>query len=268
MTTLTETAAWRALADHAAQLRDTTLRDLFAADPTRGTTLTAETAGLLLDYSKHRVTTETMRLLVALAEQAELPARTRAMFNGEKINITEGRAVLHTALRAPRSAEVLVDGQNVVPEVHAVLERMAACAEHIRAGTWLGHTGKPIKNIVNIGIGGSDLGPVMAYEALRHYSRRDLTFRFVSNVDGSDFAEVARELDPAETLCIVASKTFTTQETMTNARTARDWVLAALTDEAAVARHFVAPMPSRSANLGSIPPTCSASGIGSVAATV
>jgi len=202
--------------------------------------LTLEVAGLYLDYSKHRITDETIRLLVALAAECDLPSRIEAMFRGEKINVTEGRAVLHVALRAPRDATIPVDGVNVVPEVHAVLDRMTNFAERVRSGAWHGHTGKGIRNVINIGIGGSDLGPVMAYEALKHYSRRDLTFRFVSNVDGTDFAEVARDLDAAETLVVVSSKTFTTLETMTNARTARAWLLETLKEERAIASHCVA----------------------------
>jgi glucose-6-phosphate isomerase len=240
MTALTQLPEWRALETHYRAIRDVHLRRLFADDPGRGERLTAEAAGLFFDYAKNRITDETLRLLIALAEACDLRARIDAMFRGERINATENRAVLHVALRAPRDAVILVDGVNVVPEVHAVLDRMAAFAEQVRSGRWTGFTGKPIRNIVNIGIGGSDLGPVMAYEALRHYSDRNLTVRFVSNVDGSDFAEATRDLDPAETLFIVASKTFTTLETMTNARTARAWALAALGDEAAVARHFVA----------------------------
>jgi glucose-6-phosphate isomerase len=240
MTVLTHRPEWRALEMHYQAIRDVHLRRLFADDPGRGERLTAEAAGLFFDYAKNRITDETLRLLIALAEACDLRARIDAMFRGERINATENRAVLHVALRAPRDAVILVDGVNVVPEVHAVLDRMAAFAEQVRSGRWTGFTGKPIRNIVNIGIGGSDLGPVMAYEALRHYSDRSLTFRFVSNVDGSDFAEATRDLDPAETLFIVASKTFTTLETMTNAHTARAWALAALGDEAAVARHFVA----------------------------
>ncbi len=240
MTVLTHRPEWRALETHYQAIRDVHLRRLFADDPGRGERLTAEAAGLFFDYAKNRITDETLRLLIALAEACDLRARIDAMFRGERINATENRAVLHVALRAPRGAVILVDGANVVPEVHAVLDRMAAFAEQVRSGRWTGFTGKPIRNIVNIGIGGSDLGPVMAYEALRHYSDRNLTVRFVSNVDGSDFAEATRDLDPAETLFIVASKTFTTLETMTNARTARAWALAALGDEAAVARHFVA----------------------------
>ncbi|ABQ92691.1 glucose-6-phosphate isomerase [Roseiflexus sp. RS-1] len=240
MTVLTHRPEWRALETHYHAICNVHLRQLFAEDPGRGERLTAEAAGLFFDYAKNRITDETLRLLIALAEACDLRARIDAMFRGERINATENRAVLHVALRAPRGAVILVDGANVVPEVHAVLDRMAAFAEQVRSGRWTGFTGKPIRNIVNIGIGGSDLGPVMAYEALRYYSDRNLTVRFVSNVDGSDFAEATRDLDPAETLFIVASKTFTTLETMTNARTARAWALAALGDEAAVARHFVA----------------------------
>jgi len=240
MTALTQLPEWRALETHYRAIRDVHLRRLFADDPGRGERLTAEAAGLFFDYAKNRITDETLRLLIALAEACDLRARIDAMFRGERINATENRAVLHVALRAPRGAVILVDGANVVSEVHEVLDRMAAFAEQVRSGRWTGFTGKPIRTIVNIGIGGSDLGPVMAYEALRYYSDRNLTVRFVSNVDGSDFAEATRDLDPAETLFIVASKTFTTLETMTNARTARAWALAALGDEAAVARHFVA----------------------------
>ena len=237
---LTARPSWRALTAHHAAIAGTTLRELFAADPARGERLNVEAVGLYLDYSKHRVTDETLQLLLALAEESGLRGRIEAMFGGQKINITEDRAVLHVALRAPRDATFTVDGENVVPAVHEVLDRMSAFADRVRSGAWTGHTGKRIRNIVNIGIGGSDLGPVMAYEALRHYSDRALTCRFVSNVDDTDFAEATRDLDPAETLFIVASKTFTTLETMTNARTARDWTLAALGDEAAIARHFVA----------------------------
>ncbi|WP_263351166.1 glucose-6-phosphate isomerase [Acidicapsa acidisoli] len=240
ITPLKQLPAWQALEAHAESLRGTHLRQLFADDPTRGERLNAEAAGIFLDYSKHRITDETLKLFLQLAEQAGLRKHIDAMFHGDKINITENRAVLHTALRAPRTASIVVDGENVVPEVHAVLDKMAAFADSIRSGAWTGHTGKPIRNIVNIGIGGSDLGPVMAYEALRHYSDRDLTFRFVSNVDGTDFAEATHDLDPEETLFIVASKTFTTLETMTNAHTARVWSLAKLHEHAAVAKHFVA----------------------------
>ena len=237
---LTTRPAWKALEAHAAAAGQRHLRELFAADPSRGERLTLEAAGLYLDYSKQRVTDQTLALLMQLAAESGLRDRIDAMFRGDRINVTEKRAVLHVALRAPRGQPVVVDGVDVGPWVHDVLDRMAAFADRVRGGAWLGHGGKPIRNVVNIGIGGSDLGPVMAYEALRHYSRRDLLFRFVSNVDGTDFAEAVLDLDPAETLFIVASKTFTTQETMTNARTARDWVLATLHDPAAVARHFVA----------------------------
>jgi glucose-6-phosphate isomerase len=240
-TPLRELAAWQQLERHHADVRDAHLRDLFASDPERGTRLTAEGAGLLLDYSKHRVTDETLQLLRALAEERGLTDRIEAMFSGERINSTEGRAVLHTALRAPRDASIEVDGRNVVPDVHEVLDRMAEFTDRVRSGEWRGHTGKPIRSVVNIGIGGSDLGPVMAYEALRHYTDRNLAVRFVSNVDGTDFAEAVRDLDPEETLFIVSSKTFTTLETMTNAQTARAWALEGLGgDEAAIARHFVA----------------------------
>ena len=237
---LTQRPAWQALSTHYPKIKDRQLRQLFADDPDRGERLTVEAVGLYLDYSKNRVTDETLRLLLALAEECRLRARIEAMFHGEKINLTENRAVLHTALRAPRTARILVDGNNVVPEVHAVLDRMAAFADRVRAGQWLGHTGKRIRNIVNIGIGGSDLGPVMTYEALRHFSQRDLTFRFIANVDGTDFAESTRDLVADETLFIVSSKTFTTQETMTNALSARQWLLAALHDEQAIEKHFVA----------------------------
>jgi glucose-6-phosphate isomerase len=231
---------WTALAEHHAKIKDVHLRTLFAEDPRRGERLTAEGAGLYLDYSKHRITDETLRLLLALAEAVGLRGRIDAMFRGDKINVTENRAVLHVALRAPSGQSIVVDGVNVVPEVHAVLDKMSAFAEQVRSGAWTGHTGKRIRNVINIGIGGSDLGPVMAYEALRHYSERSMTFRFVSNVDGTDFAEATRDLDPAETLFIISSKTFTTLETMTNAHTARDWALKSLGDDKAVAKHFVA----------------------------
>ena len=240
MTALTQQPAWKALEQHYLQIKDTHLRQLFAENPRRGEQLTAEGAGLFLDYSKNRVTDETLLLLLELADETGVAKKRDAMFAGEKINVTEGRAVLHTALRMPKGSIVMVDGVNVVPEVHEVLDKMAAFAEQIRAGSWLGHTGKPIKNIVNIGIGGSDLGPVMAYEALKFYSQRDLTVRFVSNVDGTDLVEKTRDLDPAETLFIVSSKTFTTQETMANATSARAWLLDTLKDDKAVARHFVA----------------------------
>ena len=237
----TQRRAWKALAAHQQQIRDKHLRDLFAADPGRGTRLTAEAAGLYLDYSKNRITDETLKLLVRLAEESGLRGAIDAMFRGDKINVTEGRAVLHVALRAPRESIIMVDGTNVVPEVHAVLDRMSAFAVRVRNGDWKGHTGKRIRTVINIGIGGSDLGPVMAYEALRHYSDRSLAFRFVSNVDGTDFVEATRDLDPEETLFIVSSKTFTTLETMTNAGSAREWTLRAMEgDTTAVARHFVA----------------------------
>jgi glucose-6-phosphate isomerase len=237
----TDLPAWKALAAHFPSLRDRHLRGLFRDDPGRGERLTAEAGGLFLDYSKNRVTDETLRLLVRLAEESGLAGRIDAMFRGEKINVTEGRAVLHVALRAPRGTTIEIDGRNVVPDVHEVLGRMAGFAERVRSGAWTGATRRPIRNVVNVGIGGSDLGPVMAYEALRHYSDRELTFRFVSNVDATDFAEAVRDLDPAETLFIVSSKTFTTLETMTNARTARAWLVAGLGgDERAVASHFVA----------------------------
>jgi glucose-6-phosphate isomerase len=234
-------AAWPALASHAKSISQVHLRQLFSDDPKRGQRMALEAAGLYLDYSKNRVTDETIRLLLELAEQSGLRGRIDAMFRGDKINITEKRAVLHVALRAPKSATILVDGKNVVPEVHSVLEKMAAFADRVRSGAWKGHTGRRIRNVVNIGIGGSDLGPVMAYEALKHYSDRTLTCRFISNIDGTDFAEAVRDLDPSETLFIVSSKTFTTLETMTNARTARAWSLAGLGgDESSVAKHFVA----------------------------
>jgi glucose-6-phosphate isomerase len=241
MPPITETPEWRALDAHFSELRDVHLRDLFDADPDRGTSLTAEHDGLYLDYSKNRLTSETLRLLVALADRARLRDRIDAMFRGEKINVTEDRAVLHVALRAPEGAVIEVDGENVVPGVHAVLRKMADFADRVRSGQWTGHTGKRIRNVINIGIGGSDLGPHMAYDALRDFSQRDMTFRFVSNVDGTDFWESTHDLDPAETLFIVSSKTFTTLETLTNAHTARDWSLAGLGgDESAVAKHFVA----------------------------
>ena len=233
--------AWQALEAHYEQMSKVHLRQLFAEDPQRGEKMALETEGLYFDYSKNRITAETLALLLQLAAESGLRERIDAMFRGEKINVTEKRAVLHVALRAPRSASIVVDGKNVMPEVHAVLDKMAAFADRIRGGAWKGHTGKAIRNVVNIGIGGSDLGPVMAYEALRFYSDRALTFRFVSNVDGADFAEAVRGLDAAETLFIVSSKTFTTLETMTNAHTARDWSLAALGgDTSSVAKHFVA----------------------------
>jgi glucose-6-phosphate isomerase len=232
--------AWSALERHFEECRDVHLRELFAADPDRGERLTAEAAGLYLDYSKNRVTDETIRLLLRLADESGVAERREAMFRGDRINVSENRSVLHVALRMPKGESLVVDGVDVVAQVHEVLERMSAFAERIRSGEWKGHTGKPIRNVVNIGIGGSDLGPVMAYEALRRYSRRDLVFRFVSNVDSTDFVEATRDLDPAETLFVVSSKTFTTLETMTNARSAREWALAALGDDAAIAKHFVA----------------------------
>jgi len=237
---LTQRPAWKALEAHYQNIRDIHLRTLFSQDPQRGERLTAQAVGLYFDYSKNRVTDETIQLLLNLAEECGLRARIEAMFRGEKINVTEQRAVLHVALRAPKDEHIVVDGEDVVPQVHAVLDKMADFANRVRSGAWKGYTGKRIRNIINIGIGGSDLGPVMAYEALKHYSDRSMTFRFVSNIDGTDFVEATRDLDPAETLFIVSSKTFTTLETMTNARTARDWSLRALHDEQAVAKHFVA----------------------------
>jgi glucose-6-phosphate isomerase len=238
---LTKRKGWEALQTHYEQVRALHLRELFAGDPGRGRRMTAEAAGLFLDYSKNRITDETVTLLLQLAEESGLRPRIDAMFRGEKINVTEERAVLHVALRAPQGASIVVDGVNVVPEVHEVLDRMAGFSNRVRTGEWKGSTGKRIRNVVNIGIGGSDLGPVMAYEALRHYSDRGMTFRFVSNVDGTDFAEAVRDLDPSETLFIVSSKTFTTLETMTNAGSARAWLLAGLGgDEKSVASHFVA----------------------------
>jgi glucose-6-phosphate isomerase len=237
---LRETESWRALERHHADVGQVHLRELFAQDPGRGERLTAEAEGLFLDYSKHRVTDETLRLLVALARERGLGERIEAMFSGERINVTEDRSVLHVALRAPRQSSIVVDGVDVVKDVHAVLDRMAVFTDRVRSGEWTGHGGRPIRNVVNIGIGGSDLGPVMAYEALRHWSRRDMTFRFVSNVDGTDLTEAVRDLDPQETLFIIASKTFTTLETMTNARSAREWAVSGLGDESAIAKHFVA----------------------------
>jgi glucose-6-phosphate isomerase len=238
---LTQFTAWKALAAHSKQIKKLHLRDLFKKDSERGEYFTAEGAGLFLDYSKNIITDKTLKLLLQLAKEGGLRAKIDAMFRGEKINITENRAVLHVALRAPKGASIMVDGKNVVPEVHAVLDRMAAFANRVRSGAWKGHTGKPIRNVINIGIGGSDLGPVMAYEALRHYSDRNMNFRFVSNVDGIDFVEAVHGLNPAETLFIVSSKTFTTLETMTNAETARKWSLEGLGgDKKAVAKHFVA----------------------------
>jgi glucose-6-phosphate isomerase len=241
MSCLTQRPAWHALERHHQAVKDVHLRTLFADDPARGERLTAEAAGLYLDYSKNRITDDTLRLLLQLAEQSGLRARIDGMFRGDKINITEQRAVLHVALRAPRDASFVVDGENVVPQVHAVLDKMADFCTRVRSGEWKGHTGQRIRHVINIGIGGSDLGPVMAYEALKHFSDRDLTFSFVSNVDGTDLVEATRDRDPSDTLCIVSSKTFTTQETMTNARAARDWLIEGLGGDArAVARHFVA----------------------------
>jgi glucose-6-phosphate isomerase len=238
---LTQRPAWKSLGAHHKKIMKLHLRELFAADVKRGEKFTAEAAGLFLDYSKNRVTAETLKLLLQLAKESGLRGHIDAMFAGEKINITENRAVLHVALRAPKSAKIFVDGKNVVPEVHAVLDKLTAFAKRVRSGAWKGHTGKRIKNIVNIGIGGSDLGPVMAYEALKYYTKRDLKFLFVSNVDGADFVEAVHDLDPAETLFIVSSKTFTTQETMTNAESAREWLLKGLGgNKKAVAKHFVA----------------------------
>ena len=238
---LTQRQAWKSLGAHHKKISKLHLRELFAADKQRGEKMTAEAAGLFLDYSKNRITAETLKLLLQLAKESGLRGRMDAMFRGDKINFTENRAVLHTALRAPRNAKIFVDGKNVVPDVHAVLDKLTAFAKRIRSGAWKGHTGKRIKSIVNIGIGGSDLGPVMAYEALKHYAKRDLKFVFVSNVDGADFVEAVHDLDPAETLFIVSSKTFTTQETMTNAESARDWLLKGLGgNKNAVAKHFVA----------------------------
>ena len=233
--------AWKALEAHHQKVRELHLRKLFADDPERGERMTREAAGIFLDYSKNRITDETLELLLQLAEESGLRARIDAMFRGERINVTENRPVLHVALRAPKGASIVVDGENVVPQVHAVLDKMTDFSNRVRSGTWKGHTGKRIRNVINIGIGGSDLGPVMAYEALKHYSDRAMTFRFVSNIDGTDLVEATRDLDPAETLFIVSSKTFTTLETMTNAQSARDWLLTGLGNDAkAVAKHFVA----------------------------
>src|SRR6266403_169802 len=234
---LTARPTWKALEAHYEKVRDIHLRTLFEHDPKRGERLTAEGAGLYLDYSKNRITDETLDLLLQLAEESGLRARIDAMFAGEKINVTENRAVLHVALRAPRGTSIVVDGENVVPQVHAVLDKMAAFADRVRSGAWKGHTGKRIRNVINIGIGGSDLGPVMVFEALKHYSDRSMTFRFVSNIDGTDLAEAVSDLDPAETLFIVSSKTFTTLETMTNAHSSREWLLQACgNEESAVAK--------------------------------
>jgi glucose-6-phosphate isomerase len=240
ITSLTQSTVWKALEAHSLTNRDLQLRALFAQEPRRGERLTVEAAGIYLDYSKNLITDETIRLLLELANECGLRSHIDAMFSGEKINVTEKRAVLHVALRAPKEQTILVDGVDVVPLVHAVLDKMAVFSDSVRSGEWKGYTGKPIRNVINIGIGGSDLGPVMAYEALRHYSQRDLTFRFVSNVDGTDLAEATRDLDAEETLFIISSKTFTTLETMTNAHTARVWALETLKHSAAIARHFVA----------------------------
>jgi glucose-6-phosphate isomerase len=233
-------AAWQALEKHHLKMREVHLRKLFEDDPKRGERMTAQAAGIYFDYSKHRITDETLQLLLQLAKGSGVQDRMEAMFRGDKINMTEKRAVLHAALRAPKGTSILVDGKDVVPQVHAVLEKMSVFSNRLRKGEWKGHTGRPIRNVINIGIGGSDLGPVMAYEALRHYSRREMTFRFVSNIDGTDFVEATRDLSPEETLFVISSKTFTTLETMTNARTAREWALKTLKDPAAVAKHFVA----------------------------
>ncbi len=240
MSALTERRSWRALTDHYDEVKDLQLRELFAEDPGRGGRFVAEAEGLYLDYSKNRITADTIRLLLELADECALREHIAAMFRGDRINVSENRSVLHVALRMPRNRSLIVDGTDVVAEVHSVLDRMSAFSDQVRLGDWKGYTGKPIKTIINIGIGGSDLGPVMAYEALRHYTRRDLGFRFVSNVDPTDFVEATRDLAPDETLFIISSKTFTTLETMSNARSAREWCLAALGDEAAIARHFVA----------------------------
>jgi glucose-6-phosphate isomerase len=240
VTPLNKLPAWTALARHHAEIRDLHLRALFAEDPSRSERMSVEAAGLHLDYSKNRVTDETLGLLASLADECGMPDRRQAMFRGERINVSEDRSVLHVALRMPRQRSLIVDGVDVVKQVHEVLDRMSDFCQRVRGGEWRGHTDRPIRNVINIGIGGSDLGPVMAYEALRHYSERGMRFRFISNVDGTDFAEATRDLDPAETLFIVSSKTFTTLETMTNARTARQWILDALGDEAAIAKHFVA----------------------------
>ena len=237
---LTRLASWKALETHYPKVKELHLRKLFADNPMRGERMTAEAVGIYFDYSKHRITEETLKLLLQLAQESGLRTRIDAMFQGEKINVTEKRAVLHVALRTPKDQSIIVDGEDVVPKVHAVLEKMANFSTRIRNGEWKGHTGKPIRNVINIGIGGSDLGPVMAHEALRHYSQRDLTFRFVSNIDGTDFAEATRDIDAKETLFIISSKTFTTLETMTNAHTARDWALKSLKHHSAVAKHFVA----------------------------
>ena len=240
ITKLTKLAAWQALEAHYSKVRELHLRKLFADDPDRGERMKAEAIGIYFDYSKHRITDETLKLLLQLAEESGLRSRIDAMFRGDKINVTEKRAVLHVALRAPKGQSIIVDGEDVMPQVHAVLAKMADFSNRVRSGEWKGHTGKPIRNVINIGIGGSDLGPVMAYEALRYYTQRNLTFRFVSNVDSTDFAEATRDLDAEETLFIISSKTFTTLETMTNAHSARDWALKTLKHPDAVAKHFVA----------------------------
>src|SRR6202142_4034202 len=241
ITPLTKRKAWKALGIQFKKISKIHLRKLFADDPKRGERLTLEAAGIFLDYSKHRINDQTIKLLLQLADESRLRERIDAMFSGEKINITEKRAVLHVALRAPKGSSIIVDGENVVPGVHAVLDKMASFCDRVRSGAWIGHTGKRIRNVINIGIGGSDLGPVMAYEALKHYSEREMTFRFVSNVDGTDFAEAVVDLDPEETLFIISSKTFTTLETITNAQSARAWSVKGLGgDESSVAKHFVA----------------------------
>jgi glucose-6-phosphate isomerase len=267
---LTERPAWKDLEGHFQEIRELHLRQLFAADPERGKRMTAEGAGIYLDYSKNRITDQTLKLLFQLAEESGLRPRIEAMFRGDKINNTENRAVLHVALRAPRAASIIVDGHNVVPDVHDVLEKMGQFSHRVRSGAWKGHTGKRIRNIVNIGIGGSDLGPVMAYEALKHYSERAMTFRFVSNVDGTDFAEAVRDLDPSETLFIVSSKTFTTLETMTNAQTARAWLLKGLGGDESRSPSILSlsrPMRPKYQSSASTQPTCSGSGIGSAGGT-
>ena len=270
LTPLPERKAWQALRRHHAEIAGQHLRELFAADPGRGERLRAEAAGLYLDYSKNRVTDETMRLLVELAAESGVPERRDAMFRGEHINVSEDRAVLHVALRMPRTASLVVDGADVVAQVHEVLDRMADFANRVRSGEWKGYTGKPIRNVLNVGIGGSDLGPVMAYEALRHYATRDITFRFVSNVDSTDFAEATRDLDPAETLFIISSKTFGTLETLTNATSARDWVVSSLWGPRTrwpSTSSRCPPTPSGWPSSASTPRTCSGSGTGSAAGT-
>ena len=262
---LTTRAAWKALDAHYQKIRAWHLRTLFADDATRGERMAVEAVGIYFDYSKHRITDETLRLLLQLAEESGLRSRIDAMFRGEKINVTEKRAVLHVALRAPQGQSIVVDGEDVVPQVHAVLDKMADFSSRVRSGEWKGYTGKPIRNVINIGIGGSDLGPVMAYEALRHYSQRDLTFRFVSNIDGTDFAEATRDLDPEETLFIISSKTFTTLETMTNAHTARVWALKTLKRSRRYCQTFCRSLDQcrgGGRSSASTPPTCSSFGIG------